>query len=52
MPVKPVWPMAPGDIFVPHDEVLREMISKIDPDATTPIEALKILAELKKHISS
>ncbi len=39
-------------LFTQSDDGLREMIRKIDPEATTPIEALKILAELKKHVSS
>jgi len=39
-------------LFAPADNALREMILRVDPDATTPIEALRILSELKKHVSS
>ncbi|HLF14382.1 MAG TPA: DNA mismatch repair protein MutS, partial [Bacteroidota bacterium] len=39
-------------LFGARDEKLREMISGADPDATTPMEALRILAELKKYVSS
>jgi DNA mismatch repair protein MutS len=39
-------------LFTPLDDTVRETILKVDPDSTTPIEALKILAELKKRLSS
>ena len=39
-------------LFGGRDEQLRGMIARTDPEATTPIEALRILAELKKYITS
>ncbi len=39
-------------LFGARDEKLRAMISAADPDSTTPMEALRLLAELKKFVSS
>jgi DNA mismatch repair protein MutS len=39
-------------LFTEADRELREKISGIDPDNTTPMEALRILSELKKHVTS
>ncbi len=39
-------------LFGAREEKLREMIAAADPDSTTPLEALRILAELKKYVSS
>ncbi len=39
-------------LFAGRDEKLRSMIAAADPDSTTPIEALRLLAELKKYVSS
>jgi hypothetical protein len=32
------------------DDALRERLRKVDPDAMTPLDALRLLTELKKSI--
>ncbi len=45
-------PAAQMTLFGGRDEALRGMIARTDPESTTPIEALRILADLKQYISS
>lgn len=45
-------PESQMSLFTAREERLREALSRIDPEATTPLEALRLLAELKKLSSS
>jgi DNA mismatch repair protein MutS len=56
--VEELWPVTQNsgerqlELFVPSPSKLLNNLDKIDIDNTTPLEALKILAELKEEASS
>ena len=49
---KLTWDSHQRTLFQPPPDPLRETLKKIDPNQLTPLEALNLLSEMKKRLSS
>ena len=49
---KSTWDSHQRTLFQPPADPLRETLKKIDPNQLTPLEALNLLSEMKKRLSS